>query len=142
MRTTIVKHFLRSSFQAVGLKPSSAPEVFDVATYSKPHGKASITHVVVGPKTVTIYSYSDDPREPSTRTVYNDIEAFLRALLNQRIQWACTAHMGSSKEAMDNLRTGKIDEYLAEQKRIESLLENRLNSYFKTIRFRVTKLIA
>lgn len=142
IRTTIVRHCLKSSFLAVGLKPSSAPEVFDAATYTRPANDACISQIVVGAKTITLYSYSNDPREPSTRAAYNDIEGFLRALLGQRIQWACTAHIGSSKETMKKLRTGKVDEYLAEQRRVETLLENRLNRYLKSFTFRVYRLIS
>lgn len=142
IRTSIVQYCLKSSFKAVGINPTSAPQVFDAATYVRPTSRVDAVHVVVGPSTIIWYSYSQDPRESVTRTSYPNIESFIRAILKQRLQWACTVYIGSSDKTMEKLRTGKVDEYLAEQKRVETVLENRREAYIRSVTFSLLKLIA
>ena len=140
IRSSIVRYCLKSSFKTIGIKPSSAPPVFDYSSYVKPNTKTDATHIVVGPSTITWHTYSTDPREPSTNPSYPDMEAFLHAILKQRLRWACTAYIGSSKETMENLRTGKVKEYLAEQERVETLLESRRDRYFRGTPFSILRL--
>ena len=98
-------------------------------------------HVAINKGRIEMHEYSTDPREPAHMVkVFESLEAFIRAFVVQRIDWACTAYMATvRKDTLEKLKAGDFDEFFEARKRYEGLLTSRLESYLNGFTFSVLK---
>lgn len=144
MQTSIAKLSLRQSLNSVGLKQAAVPQFFSAHNYTPLLERNSALHVTVDKGRLEIHEYSTDPREPVHLVkTFESLEAFIRAFVVQRIDWACTAYMATVRnDTLEKLKAGDFGEFFEVRKRYEELLTRRLESYLKGFTFAALKVLA
>jgi hypothetical protein len=95
--------------------------------------------VATNKERIELHEYSTDIREaPHTVKTFESLDAFIRAFVVQRIDWACTAYMATvRKDTLEKLKAGDFGEFFEVRKKYESELHKRLDRYLNGIVFSV-----
>jgi hypothetical protein len=137
MRVTLAKLSLRLALIAVGLTKARVPLFFRATEYSPLTQRTDAIHVTVGGGRIAMHEYTTDVREARhTVKAFETLEAFIRAFVAQRIDWACTTYMATArKDTLGELKAGKFEDIIAARKEYENTLVNRLDRFLRGFMF-------
>ena len=101
-------------------------------------------HVAIGKGRIELHEYSTDPRESAHLVkTFESLEAFVRAFVVQRIDWACTVYMATvRKDTFEKIKAGDCAEFFEVRKKHEELLVRRLELYLSGFTFAALKVLA